>query len=66
MSISPGLLICGSGRGAMLGLTFALPRDVGLRWLVPGYRPQLATRGDRTRAVAAAMATLAAGLRKAA
>jgi hypothetical protein len=40
--------------------------DVGLRWLVPGYRPHLATRGDRTRAVAAAMATLAAGLIKAA
>jgi transposase, IS6 family len=40
--------------------------DVGLRWLVPGYRPQSATRGDSTRAVAAAMATLAAGLRKAA
>jgi transposase-like protein len=41
-------------------------RDVGLRWLVPDYRPQLATRGDRTRAVAAAMASLAAGLIKAA
>ena len=40
--------------------------DVGLRCLVPGYRPQSATRGDRTRAVAAAMATLAAGLIKAA
>ena len=50
----------------MLGLTFALPRDVGLRWLVPGYRPQLATRGDHTRAVAVAMATLASGLMKAA
>jgi len=40
--------------------------DVGLRWLVPGYRPQSPTRGDRTRAVSAAMATLAAALRKAA
>jgi amino acid transporter len=28
MRISPGLLICGSGRGAMLGLTFALPRPL--------------------------------------
>ncbi|HEY8796986.1 MAG TPA: DDE-type integrase/transposase/recombinase, partial [Candidatus Dormibacteraeota bacterium] len=40
--------------------------DVGLRWLVPGYRPQWATRGDHTRAVAVAMATLASGLMKAA
>jgi hypothetical protein len=40
--------------------------DVALRCLVPGYRPQLATRGDRARAVAAAMVTLAAGLNKAA
>jgi transposase-like protein len=40
--------------------------DVPLRCLVSGYRPQLATRGDRTRAVAAAMVTLAAGLNKAA
>jgi transposase-like protein len=39
--------------------------EVGLRWLVPGYPPQLATRGDRTRAVAAAMATQAAELKKA-
>ncbi len=38
----------------------------GLRYLVPGYRPQLATRGDRARAVAAAVATLAAALIKAA
>jgi transposase-like protein len=40
--------------------------DVALRCLVPGYRPQSATRGDRARAVAAAMATLAARLNKAA
>ena len=40
--------------------------DVGLRWLVPGYRPQWATRGDHTRAIAVAMATLASGLMKAA
>ncbi len=31
--------------------------DVAPRSLVPGYRPQLATRGDRARAVAAAMVT---------
>jgi hypothetical protein len=31
----------------------------------PGYRPQLATRGDHARAVAAAMVTLAAGLKAA-
>ncbi|MEO8745077.1 MAG: DDE-type integrase/transposase/recombinase [Candidatus Dormiibacterota bacterium] len=40
--------------------------DVALRCLVPDYRPQLATRGDHARAVAAAMGTLAAGLNKAA
>jgi transposase-like protein len=40
--------------------------DVALRRLVPGYRPPLATRGDRGPAVAAAMVTLAAGLNKAA
>ena len=40
--------------------------DVRLRCLVPGYQPRLATRGDRARAVAAAMVTLAAGLNKAA
>ena len=40
--------------------------DVPLRCLVSGYRPQLATPGDRARAVAAAMVTLAAGLNKAA
>ena len=40
--------------------------DVALRCLVPGYRPQLATRGDHARAVATAMVTLAAGLTKAA
>jgi hypothetical protein len=40
--------------------------DVTLRCLVPGYRPQLATRGDHARAVAAAMVTLAAGLNEAA
>ena len=40
--------------------------DVALCCLVPGYRPQLATRGDHARAVAAAMVTLAAGLNKAA
>ncbi len=40
--------------------------DVPLRCLVSGYRPQLATRGDRAPAVAAAMVTLAAGLNKAA
>ncbi len=40
--------------------------DVALWCLAPGYRPQLATRGDRARAVAAAMVTLAARLNKAA
>ena len=40
--------------------------DVALRCLVPGYRSNLATRGDHTRAVAAAMVILAAGLNKAA
>jgi hypothetical protein len=40
--------------------------DVALRCLGPGYRSQLATRGDRTGAIAAAMVTLAAELNKAA
>jgi hypothetical protein len=40
--------------------------DVALRCLVPDQRPQLAGRGDRARAVVAAMVTLAAGLNKAA
>jgi hypothetical protein len=41
--------------------------DVALRCLVPGYRPQLATRADHARAVVrVAMVTLAAGLNKAA
>ena len=31
------------------------------RCLVPGYQPQLATRGDQVHAVAAALVTLAAG-----
>jgi len=41
MSISPGLLICGSGRGAMLGLTFALPWPVTI--LEEGDEVTLAT-----------------------
>ena len=49
----------------LVGLMGALLQDVALRCLVPGYRPQLATRGDHARAVAA-MVTLAAGLNKAA
>jgi hypothetical protein len=40
--------------------------DVAMWCLAPGYRPQLATCGDRARALAAAMVTLAAGLNKAA
>jgi len=40
--------------------------DIALRCLLPGYRPQLATRGDHARAVATAMVTLAARLNKAA
>ena len=66
---SPGLKTTATGQRFLEGFEVvqALRRgDVALCCLVPGYRPQLATRGDHARAVAAAMATLAAGLNKAA
>ncbi len=69
LRVSRGLKTTATGQRFLEGFEAvqALRRgDVALRCLVPGYRPQLAIRGDHARAVAAAMVTLAAGLNKAA